>query len=70
MKRSHKFSLVDFINSLLTEFNKRSSTYIWFVTKVNAMAYYSALLDVERFMGAAKDFEDVLTGWCSLISWS
>lgn len=54
MKRSHKFSLVDFINSLLIEFNKWSCTYIWFVTKVNAMVYYSALPDVKRFMGAAK----------------
>lgn len=54
MTRSHKFSLVDFINSLLIEFNKWSCTYIWFITKVNAMAYYSALPDVERFTGAAK----------------
>lgn len=56
MKRSHKFSLVDFINSLLIEFNKWSCTYIWFVTKVNAMAYYSALPDVERFMGELLRF--------------
>lgn len=57
MKRSHKFSLVDFINSLLIEFNKWScTTYIWFVTKVNAMAYYSALPDVERFMGELLRF--------------